>query len=163
MILSVVLFIGAVAAFFWVFNNNWVIDHVLNPYTSVLVTVTVALFHAAGSNAVALGQSISVNGTAVTVATGCNGTEALSLFSAAIVAVPTRISCKLVGLAMGLVGILIANEIRIIGLVLVAVWRPDFLFEAHNYIGQTFVIVVGMAIWIYWARQYATVPASGTY
>lgn len=158
--MSVVVYIVAVAFFFWVFNNQWLIDHILNPYTSILVSVTVALFRAAGSEAVALGQSISVNGTTVTVATGCNGTEAVSLYFAAVLAVPTRINRKLAGLAMGLVGILIVNEIRIIGLVMVAVWRPGFLFEAHNYVGQTFVIVVGMAIWIYWARRYAAFPKS---
>ncbi|MBD3299698.1 MAG: exosortase H, partial [candidate division Zixibacteria bacterium] len=141
---------------FWVFNNSWMIEHVLNPYTGVLASVTAALFRLFGSNAAAYGQMITVEGTSVTVATGCNGAEAFSLFCAAVLALPTRFTRKLIGLGLGLVGILIVNEIRIIGLVIVAVVRPDYLFEAHNYVGQTFVIVMGIALWVYWAERYAT-------
>lgn len=162
MLKAIAIFIATVALFFWVFNNQWLIDHLLDPFTAALASVTAALFRAVGSDASAFGQSIRLSDTTVTVATGCNGTEALSLFCAAVLAFPTRVRQKILGLGIGILGILIVNELRIIGLVIVAVVRPDYLFEAHNYIGQTFVIVMGAAIWVYWAERYATIPNTRT-
>ncbi len=58
-------------------------------------------------------------------------------------------------LAIGIVGIFIVNQVRVAGLFLVAMFKPDMLPEAHNYAGQTFVIVMGMALLFFWAEKYA--------
>lgn len=116
---------------------------------------TTWIFNLAGQTVAASGKTVSVNGTALSIAIGCNGVEAMALYFSAILAYPTSWLQKLAGLGLGLVGIFIINQVRVVGLFLVAMYKPGILPEAHNYGGQTFVIVMGMALWFFWAERYA--------
>jgi len=154
---SVAVFAGATVLFFWALNNAWVIHSILNPFTSATAEVSAWLYRLGGQNAAVYGQTIKVNDTVVTVATGCNGAEAIALFWAAVLAFPAVLTRRILGIGLGLIGIAVINQVRVIGLILIALVRPDLLFEAHNYAGQTFVIVMGMALWIFWAERYANI------
>ena len=117
---------------------------------------------ACGQSAALFGKTVTINDTTLSIATGCNGVEAIALYFAAVLALPARWRRRLVGLAIGIVGIFIINQIRVVGLFLVAMFQPDILPHAHNYAGQTFVIVMGMALWFLWAERYADFrPAKG--
>lgn len=139
----------------WLLNNNWMLMHVLGPFTFFVAQVSALTFQVLGQDARAVGQSVTVNGTSLSIAQGCNGVEAMTLYFAAIFALPTRWRRRAIGLAIGIVGIFLVNQIRVAGLFLVAMRWPDFLPLAHNYAGQTFVIVMGMALWIFWAENCA--------
>lgn len=152
---AVAVFFITLLLSFWLLNNDWVMAHVLDPYTGIVARVTVLLFHVAGQSATAMGTSVSVNGTSLSIAQGCNGVEALALYLAAVFALPAGWKRKLVGVGFGIAGIFVINQIRVIGLFLVAMLRPELLPNAHNYAGQTFVIVMGMALWFFWAEKYA--------
>lgn len=149
------VFFVSLALFFWLLNNDWVLRNILDPFTGAVARVTVWLFLLAGQNASAMGKTVIVNSTILSIATGCNGVEAMALYFAAVLALPARWTRRLIGVAIGFVGIFIINQIRVIGLFLVAMYRPEFLPQAHHYAGQTFVIVMGMALWFFWAEQYA--------
>ncbi|GAB4324444.1 MAG: hypothetical protein Kow0074_17440 [Candidatus Zixiibacteriota bacterium] len=151
---AAVVFAGAALLFFWAFNTAWVIEHVLNPFTTATAEVSAWLFRLTGQSAAVYGQTVRVNDTVVTIGTGCNGAEAFALYCAAVLALPAHGRMRLLGLGLGVTGIFVINQVRILGLILVAILRPEFLFEAHNYVGQTFVIVMGMALWVFWAERY---------
>ena len=70
----------------------------------------------------------------------------MALYFAAVFALPTGWRRRLLGVAIGIVGIFIINQVRVVGLFLVAMFKPDILPYAHHYAGQTFVIVMGMAL-----------------
>jgi len=152
---AVVIFFVSLIVFFWLLNNEWVLRTILDPFTGAVARVTVWLFLLLGQDASAIGKTVTVNTTALSIANGCNGIEAMALYFAAVLALPARWTRRLIGLAIGFVGIFIINQIRVIGLFLVAMYRPEFLPQAHHYAGQTFVIVMGMALWFFWAEQYA--------
>ena len=78
----------------------------------------------------------------------------MALYFAAVLALPTLWSRRLLGIVIGIVGIFAINQVRVIGLFLIAIHRPQFLPQAHHYAGQTFVIVMGMALWFFWAEQF---------
>lgn len=159
---AVAIFCVSLIVFFWLLNNSWVLRTVLDPFTGVVARVTVWLFLLAGQEASAIGRSVTINSVTLSIATGCNGVEAMALYFAGVLALPVRWTRRLIGLGIGLVGIFIINQVRVISLFLVAMYRPDFLPQAHNYAGQTFVIVMGMALWFFWAEQYADFrPAKG--
>lgn len=157
---SIAVFVISAGGFFWLLVTEWFVAHLANPFTSGIASATAWMFRVAGQEAYALGASLQVNGTPVTIATGCNGLEAAALYLAATFAHPARFTAQIAGIAIGLIGIALVNQLRVVGLVLVAMKRPDFLFEAHNYIGQTFVIVMGTVLWVFWAEWYAVQRAS---
>ncbi len=136
-------------------NNGWAFRHIIAPYTGFVAFVASAIFKLLGQAAVQTGTVVTVNGTPLSIATGCNGAEAMALYFSAILAFPTGWRRRLFGFGLGLVGIFIVNQIRVIGLFLVAMAKPELLPEAHNYAGQTFVIVMGMTLWWYWAERFA--------
>lgn len=60
----------------------------------------------------------------LSVAHGCNGVHAVLIFAAAILAFPARWTRRLIGLAAGVVIIFGFNMIRLVNLLLVAVYIP---------------------------------------
>ena len=152
---AVAVFLVTLIVFFWMLNNDWILRTILDPFTGAVAQVTVWLFRAAGQDASAMGKTVTVNGASLSIATGCNGVEAMALYFAAVLALPALWTRRLLGIAIGVIGIFLINQIRVAGLFLVAIYRPEFLPQAHHYAGQTFVIVMGMALWFFWAEQYA--------
>jgi exosortase H (IPTLxxWG-CTERM-specific) len=150
---AVLIFFGALAFFFWVLNNSWAFQQIIAPYTGLVAFVAASIFRLLGQTALQAGTIVTVNGNPLSIATGCNGAEAMALYFSAVLAFPAEWRQKLLGLGLGLVGIFLINQIRVLGLFIVAMVKPEILPEAHNYAGQTFVIVMGMALWWFWAER----------
>ena len=148
------IFFGALGFFFWVLNNHWAFRNLIAPYTGWVAFVATVIFKLFGQTAAQTGQVVTVGGTSLLIATGCNGAEALALYFSAVLAFPTGWRNKALGLVFGFFGIFIINQVRVVGLFFVAMVKPGILPEAHNYAGQTFVIVMGMACWWFWAEQF---------
>ncbi|MGH8003348.1 MAG: exosortase H [Limisphaerales bacterium] len=148
------IFFFSLVFFFWVLNNDWVFRHIIAPYTGWVAFVATGILKLFGQAATQAGQMVTVGNTSLSIATGCNGVEALALYFSAVLAFPTDWKRKAVGLLIGLIGIFLINQIRVIGLFLVAMIKPEILPEAHNYAGQTFVIILGMACWWFWAERF---------
>lgn len=151
---AVLIFFGALVFFFWVLNNNWAFRHVIAPYSDFVAFAAAAIFKLFGRTALQTGSIVTVDGNPLSIATGCNGAEALALYFSAVLAFPTGGRQKLYGLGLGLIGIFLINQVRVVGLFIVASVKPQILPEAHNYAGQTFVIVMGMALWWFWAERF---------
>ncbi|MCI0531078.1 MAG: archaeosortase/exosortase family protein [candidate division Zixibacteria bacterium] len=147
------------------------ITHILDRYFIYPFTVSVA--KTAGVALKLLGMKTSVYGTilrtpeaSLNIGTGCNGIEAVVIFISAILAFPTGWKNKMWGLLWGFAGIFIINQSRVIGLFLINLHAPQYLDLAHTYIGQTYVIIAGLALWILWAerishaRQKVPAPAA---
>lgn len=149
------IFFIVLGFFFWVLNNDWAFGHIIAPYTGWVAFAAITLFGLFGQSVSQTGPVVTVGGTSLSIATGCNGMEALALYFSAVLAFPAGWKQKALGILFGFVGIFIINQIRVIGLFLVAMVKPEILPEAHNYAGQTFVIVMGMACWWYWADRIA--------
>ncbi len=149
------IFFLSIGFFFWVLNNGWAFRHIVAPYTGWVAFVAVSIFKLFGQAVFQTGSVITVGGASLSIATGCNGAEALALYFSAVLAFPTGWRKKLFGLALGFFGIFIINQVRVVGLFFVAMVRPEILPEAHNYAGQTFVIVMGMTLWWFWAERFA--------
>ena len=116
--------------------------------------VATAIFKLFGQAASQTGPVVTVGGTSLSIATGCNGAEAMALYFSAVLAFPAGWGKKALGLIFGFLGIFIINQIRVVGLFFVAMVKPEILPEAHNYAGQTFVVVMGMACWWFWAERF---------
>jgi len=121
-----------------------------------------------------LGEVVSLQGTTVvgrfpfTVVLDCGALDAQALFAAAVLAFPTAISRKLIGLAGGLSVIGLINVGRLILLYFAGAHSLRLFHVLHEEVMVLFVIasVCGMFLsWAWWARSdgvTSRTPESGS-
>lgn len=90
----------------------------------------------------------------IRIAEGCEGTEGILLLAAAILAFPMGFWKKLLGVLGGSLIIYVSNLVRIISLYYVLKYKPDMFDTMHVFIGQTFIIIVGLAFFIAWIYHF---------
>lgn len=89
------------------------------------------------------------------VGDGCSGLELFLLFAGFILIMPGSMRNKLWFLPVGLALILALNIVRIVLLVLIHHYRPEWLYFNHKY---TFVVIVYGAVfllWMWWVNRFS--------
>lgn len=86
----------------------------------------------------------------IRIATGCDGIEAFLLIAAALCAFPMGMGLKLSGVAVGTFVLYVCNLGRIIGLYFILKYKPHLFEVSHVYVGQTFIILVGVCFFVAW-------------
>ena len=138
-----------------------VIDrHVVVPLTVAITQVSSVLLSLLGmpntpTDTVITGE----NGFAINILNGCNGIYVSAIVLSAILAFPSTLKEKLIGLAIGIPGIQAINLVRIITLYFIALHRPDLFEQYHIYVWQSIVIILSMGIWLFWAEALVASPA----
>ena len=143
-------FVLAAGAWFYTLPNAFCRQYLWDPFTGFVATATGWVFRAFGAEVYASGPTLSVNSTTLTIDFGCNGLEAHGIYFAAIVASAMPIRRKLTGLLVGFLGIFLLNLIRVCGIFIAAEINQDLFYYAHSIIGQTFVIILTMALYLWW-------------
>ena len=83
----------------------------------------------------------------------CTSLPYLAIFSAGIVAFPTLLRQKLSGIVLGVVGLSLLNIVRMVCLLLVAMFAPSAFDSAHVLVGQSLMIVASVFLWIIWWKR----------
>ena len=104
--------------------------------------------------AYAMGRTIGSTNFSLGIAEGCEGTEGILLVVAAVCAFPMGIKQKTGGILAGALVIYLANLCRIVGLYYALKYRPDLFDIIHVYVGQTFIIFVGLLFFIFWINIF---------
>lgn len=156
------IFLLVLGGGFTVLSINWVNDHLVEPFTGGIATISAAVLNV-------LGQGITQNGTvltgsrfAVNIRNGCNGVEALIIFVAAVLAFPATWRSRVIGLALGTLAIQVINLVRVVALFLTGAYIPKLFESSHTVIWQSIVILCAVLLWIYWANRYAVRPGEAT-
>jgi len=139
---------------FFLLYNQTAGHYVVAPFTDFVARFTGWVFQIFGADVARQGSTLSVGETSLMIAFGCNGMEALVIYVAALLASPFPWKRKPWGLLVGLVGNFLINQIRIIGIFLAAGIGKNAFAYAHEIIGQTFVIVLTMALFLWWGNRY---------
>lgn len=130
-------------------------NHLIKPYTEWLAVAVAAILNGLGEGASVIGQMVISRRFSLTIAMGCDGVEASSLFMAGVLAYPASRRAKLVGLLAGLPLIHLINLLRLVGLFYAGVYLPSVVEEIHVYIAQAIVILLSTAILIFWLERFA--------
>jgi len=101
------------------------------------------------------GNIISSGTFQLNIAQGCEGTEGILLIAAAILAFYMGTRQKLLGILAGFLVIYAANMVRIISLYYVLKYRPALFDFMHIFVGQTFIIVIGLVFFVIWISAFA--------
>jgi exosortase H (IPTLxxWG-CTERM-specific) len=146
-------FLGALVFFYLVVAIRPVNDHVVEPFTGLIVRASAGVLRVLGEGAQASGTQISSPAFAVDVKNGCNGVEAMLLLVAAMLAFPATARQRLAGLALGMAAIQIANLIRVVSLFWLGVHHRSVFELFHAAIWQTALILLSVVFFILWSRR----------
>jgi exosortase family protein XrtM len=102
---------------------------------------------------VAAGTQLTSQYVAFSIVSGCEGMGGILLIISAVCAANVRLRDKLMGLLYGITFIYLLNIFRIVGLYYVMrYWYRAFEF-AHFFVGQTVIIVLGCAFFVFWISR----------
>lgn len=115
-------------------------------YTRGVVAATSRLLGVLDIPSVCEGSIIRLPSIALDVKFGCNGLEAVMIYSVAVIAFPASWKRRLIGMAAGFVVIQVVNIIRIAGLAYAGVHFPSVFEYVHIYIAQGMMIAVALGV-----------------
>jgi exosortase/archaeosortase family protein len=88
----------------------------------------------------------------------CTAVMPMLILTAAILAFPSRIKEKVVGLLVGLLGIFIVNQVRLVSLYYIGAYAPGIFETAHLLVWQSLMILLAIGIWLIWVYKYVRSP-----
>lgn len=81
---------------------------------------------------------------------GCDGAGVLFLLTAALIAFPSSLRRKLIGLAAGVSLVYCINLIRIVGLYFIVAYQPAWFTLIHTYIAPTLMVIMSCGYFAWW-------------
>lgn len=128
-------------------------DQIIAPFTDSLTVMAGRLITLFGGQAWVQGNVLSIPGFSVRILDLCNGVEATLLLWTAMLAFPASWRHRLVGLLIGFLGVQLLNLIRIVSLVYLGVWKPEWFYWVHWYVWDALILVDVLLIFLLWLRQ----------
>lgn len=126
--------------------------------TASMVGNGLALF---GSHVTVDGRLVHASGMSVEVIEECTGAYEVIIFWAAVIAYPARWRAKLIGIAGGMLALLVINIFRMMFLVAAGSRWPGAFDFLHIYFWQATLILMIVTVWVLWIRLIANRPATG--
>jgi exosortase/archaeosortase family protein len=84
----------------------------------------------------------------------CTAIMPMMIFTAAVLAYPSRVKEKLLGLLIGLTGIFVVNQIRLVSLFYIGAYAPGIFETAHLLVWQSLMILLAIGLWMIWVYKY---------
>jgi len=144
----------ALVFFFALFAQDFFFKSVMEPFTAFVAFCSSKLLNVFGSWTSVSGTHLSSSDYGINVVYGCNGAFATAILLSGIIAYPSRIREKLVGVLIGIPAIFAINQVRVISLFLLGRSHPDVFEEAHVYVWQPIIIIFAIFVWDFWARNF---------
>lgn len=147
------VFIACIAAFSAALQIEAVERSFVIPFTRLIAHAGSAVLNLIGLPTRVEGTVISgEGGFGVNILKGCNGVYVTAIVVSAILAFPSTWREKTIGLALSLPGVQAVNLVRIVSLYYIGLTREELFEQFHLYVWQTGVIILSMAIWLFWAE-----------
>jgi exosortase H (IPTLxxWG-CTERM-specific) len=115
-------------------------------YTRHVVSATTKILGIIGIPCTQQGSIIALPSIALDVKFGCNGLEAVMIYSVAILAYPADWKKKLVGIVSGFFFLQIVNLLRIVFLAYSGIHFKSIFEYIHIYVAQGIMIVISLGI-----------------
>ena len=99
---------------------------------------------------------LSIPGFRVRVVDMCNGVEATILLLAAMIAFPAPLLYKLKGMLIGIATVHTLNILRIISLVYLGAYKPEWFEWVHWYLWDALIMLDILVVFLAWIRLMPT-------
>jgi exosortase/archaeosortase family protein len=144
------IFIGVIALYYIVlitFNES-----IFNWYIQLTANLSGALINLLGGEVVVEGIRIISDTFVIFLSFGCEGSEAIMIFLAGVLAFPAALKKKLIGLVAGGLFLYFMNLFRIVILFYIGRFKIGSFDAFHNEILPIFFIIFSLLIWGIWIK-----------
>jgi len=142
-----------VSLFSWLASSRPSATILHEPLTRLQAWLAVPILALFG-NAAAFGHDLVFNGFRATIEGACDGMQPTYIYIAAVLAFPSRWCDKVWGLLIGIPAIFLINFVRVVTVMVCGAYWPEFFERMHLYGWQALVIVLTMAVWVFWAERF---------
>lgn len=155
------LTLAAIAGFlfFSLLKNNYYIfalyEEGVHYLTEFLANSTACILNILGHHCLTFGKIISdTDGVSLILDRGCVGRNVLLVFAAFIIATPAEVKRKIIYTIAGIGVILLLNIIRIVSLMLVGQYYPEYFTFTHVYLFKYTLYAGVFLLWVLWVRKF---------
>ena len=115
-----------------------------------------AVFSLGGADVVVNGAALSVNGFGLEIIDECTAVFSSIVYSACVLAYPTTLKNKGLGIAFGVPSLYAINIFRLVVLTLVGISYPGMFEFVHVYLWQASFIIFVVVIFLAWLHFLST-------
>lgn len=129
-------------------------DFIVIPFTETVARVSAAIVLLFDDRVVAQGIVLRDidSGFAVAIQAGCNGVEAMLVLTSAMIAFPSKLMHKFLGIIIGFFAVQAMNLARIISLFYLGQWNATLFEWAHLYIWQALIMLDVLVVFLLWLK-----------
>ncbi len=149
---SVLIFILCVGLAIFAYSRL-VESNVLSSYLTFIAQSTGFMLNIFGAGAQVDGTLISTADFSMRIVNECTGIVAMLILLCAIIAYPSGIKQKALGMAIGLPALFLLNLARTVSLFYIGTSLASFFEVAHLLVWQSVMILAVIVIWIAWAKK----------
>jgi exosortase H (IPTLxxWG-CTERM-specific) len=154
-LVRIYIFFGvAVFCFFLLLNYVPFHNKVIQPFTAFIAFFSSKILNLLGTWTSVSGTNLSSRDFGINIVDGCNGVFATAILLAGIIAYPSRIKEKFIGILIGIPAIFIINQLRVISLFYLGRSHTTVFEEVHVYVWQPIIIIFAIFVWDFWARNF---------
>lgn len=124
----------------------------IGPFTAAITQLSGWLIQLFGEQVTVRENFLSIPGFAVQVLDMCNGVEATLILWAALLAFPAPWFYTLKGLLLGTLTVHCLNIIRIISLVYLGAYKPEWFHWVHWYVWDALIMLDILLVFLAWIR-----------
>jgi len=135
------------------FIISWLLGGTADGLNSFTAASTGAILNVFGTRAMVNGSLISSPDFGMRIILECTGLVPLAILLPAIIAYPSTVKQKLIGVGIGIVGIYLVNLVRTVSLFYVGAYFPNFLDTAHFLVWQSLIMLLAIILWLLWVQK----------
>lgn len=132
-------------------------DQLIKPFTDSLTVAAGGLIALFGGDVWVQDNVLTIPGFSVRILDLCNGVEATLLLWTAMLAFPAPWRYRLIGLLVGWIGVQALNLARIVSLVYLGAWKPEWFHWIHWYVWDALILLDVLLIFLLWLRRFPLV------
>ncbi|MDR3686258.1 MAG: archaeosortase/exosortase family protein [Coriobacteriia bacterium] len=126
----------------------------LYPLMEITAKTTAGLLSVVGIPVARNGIQLMLSTRILEIDLDCTALQLVALYAALVIAYPLSVRVKLVGLAVGVPAILVANLLRLLGVALAAEHLGPALFAfVHDFLFKVVMVLVIVALWGWWLQM----------
>jgi len=149
------IFFGvAVFCFFFVLRYVPFFVEAVEAFTAFIAFSSSKILNLFGTWTSVSGTNLSSEDFGMNIVDSCNGVFATAILLAGIIAYPSRIREKFIGMLIGIPAIFLINQLRVISLFYLGRSHPTVFEEVHVYAWQPIIIIFAILVWDFWARNF---------
>ena len=143
--------------FYLLYYNPTMQEKVFTPLVNLYASLSASVINLLGFNCGVYKDTIFSMQFSVGIRKGCDALEPMALLVAGIIAFPSTVKQKVIGVLLGLTALFVLNIIRIVTLFLTGIYYPKFFEAMHIEVWQIIFILIGIGflfLWIRWVVKH---------